>query len=205
MPTFDLKSSVSYFCGARTSSDKCHAQDRGKDDRVVARAAATRRHFGQRVPLLVHRLLSLINMDLPRCQSYDPNLSPRGGTDTVTQFASSQSLDALWGIDGITKPLGFSHFPYEIAAPPRSWAENTGRVTFFRSHDKVRNSCLYSTANSISAARGWTPFKLSREKELQADKGNLFYQGGHFAALEQPDLLWQDIVEFVDHVKETRK
>lgn len=32
-----------------------------------------------------------------------------------------------------------------------------------------------------------------------------FFQGGHFAALEVPDALWQDIVEFVDHVKTTRK
>lgn len=32
-----------------------------------------------------------------------------------------------------------------------------------------------------------------------------YFQGGHFAALEQPEVLWQDIVEFVDHVQSTRK
>lgn len=68
-------------------------------------------------------------------------------------------------MDKIKKPFGASWFPFELANVPKSWAEATGKVSFFKSHDK----------------------------------------GGHFAALEVPDALWQDIVEFVDYVHSTRK
>lgn len=34
------------------------------------------------------------------------------------------------------KPFGFSHFPKEILPVPRAWVERTGRVTFWREHDK---------------------------------------------------------------------
>lgn len=40
---------------------------------------------------------------------------------------------------------------------------------------------------------------------LEILANNYLFQGGHFAALEVPDILWQDIVDFVDHVKATRK
>lgn len=42
-----------------------------------------------------------------------------------------------WSLDKVQIPFGFSHFPYEIAAPPRSWVEATGKVSFFRNHDHV--------------------------------------------------------------------
>lgn len=41
-------------------------------------------------------------------------------------------------MDKIKKPFGSSWFPYELASVPKSWAEATGKVSFFKSHDKVR-------------------------------------------------------------------
>lgn len=42
----------------------------------------------------------------------------------------------------IKKPFGYSWFPYELAPCPRSWAEETGDLSFWREHDKVRVSAL---------------------------------------------------------------
>ncbi|KAK5425922.1 hypothetical protein LTR07_009421 [Exophiala xenobiotica] len=56
------------------------------------------------------------------------------------------------------KPFGFSWFPMELAPIPQAWAATTGKLSFYRQHDK----------------------------------------GGHFAAVEKPDELWNDISEFVD-------
>lgn len=61
----------------------------------------------------------------------------------------------------IHKPLGFSWFPKEITPVPKAWVETTGRLVFYRQHEK----------------------------------------GGHFAALEQPEILWKDVEEFIDIVK----
>ncbi|KAK5994496.1 Putative epoxide hydrolase [Cladobotryum mycophilum] len=60
----------------------------------------------------------------------------------------------------IHKPLGFSWFPKEIAPVPKSWAETTGNLVFFKQH----------------------------------------HSGGHFAALERPDILLKDVEEFVAQV-----
>ncbi|CAO2652562.1 Nn.00g008450.m01.CDS01 [Neocucurbitaria sp. VM-36] len=57
----------------------------------------------------------------------------------------------------VDKPIGYSYFPYELAPVPRAWAEKTGKVVFFKAHEK----------------------------------------GGHFAALERPEQLWEDIEEYV--------
>jgi microsomal epoxide hydrolase len=57
----------------------------------------------------------------------------------------------------VNKPVGYSYFPYELAPVPRAWAEKTGRIVSFRSHER----------------------------------------GGHFAALERPEALWEDVEEFV--------
>jgi microsomal epoxide hydrolase len=59
-------------------------------------------------------------------------------------------------VANINKPLGASWFPKDICSPPKSWLDATGKVSFFRAHDK----------------------------------------GGHFAAMEVPDLLWGDVEEF---------
>ncbi|KAG8169374.1 hypothetical protein KVR01_000119 [Diaporthe batatas] len=72
---------------------------------------------------------------------------------------------AAGSMDKVNKPFGYSWFPMELGFAPKSWADATGKVSFYRAHDK----------------------------------------GGHFAALEVPDVLWQDIVEFVDYVNSTRK
>lgn len=63
-------------------------------------------------------------------------------------------------LDKITKPFGVSWFPHEVSAPPKSWADATGKVTFWRQHDR----------------------------------------GGHFAALEVPELLWGDVEEMLNIV-----
>lgn len=57
----------------------------------------------------------------------------------------------------VDKPVGYSYFPYELAPVPRAWAAKTGRLVFFKSHER----------------------------------------GGHFAALETPEMLWQDVEAFV--------
>jgi microsomal epoxide hydrolase len=36
----------------------------------------------------------------------------------------------------VDKPVGYSYFPYELAPVPRVWAEKTGKVVFFRSHEQ---------------------------------------------------------------------
>lgn len=51
--------------------------------------------------------------------------------------ATPKDLNISWSLDEVKIPFGFSHFPYEIAAPPKSWAEATGKVTFYRNHDEV--------------------------------------------------------------------
>lgn len=71
-----------------------------------------------------------------------------------TQFfadLTGSSFDK-WSIDGMKKPFGLSHFPYEHGAPPRSWAESTGKVSFFRSHDKV-STCVFVPWPSIDARK----------------------------------------------------
>jgi len=66
----------------------------------------------------------------------------------------------------ITKPFGYSWFPRELVAAPKSWAAPMGNLVFFKQHTK----------------------------------------GGHFAALERPEVLLQDIEEFVAQVwPEARK
>ncbi|POS79796.1 hypothetical protein DHEL01_v201801 [Diaporthe helianthi] len=80
-------------------------------------------------------------------------------------FGPSSDSGPMGNLDKIKKPYGYSWFPEELGGLPRSWAEATGKISFYKSHEK----------------------------------------GGHFAALELPDVLWQDIVEFVDLVHATKK
>ena len=42
-------------------------------------------------------------------------------------------MDPRWHV---TKPLGFSSFPMEIAPTPKSWVETTGNLVFHREHGK---------------------------------------------------------------------
>ncbi|KAF2091834.1 alpha/beta-hydrolase [Saccharata proteae CBS 121410] len=57
----------------------------------------------------------------------------------------------------VTKPFGFSWFPYELIPTPKAWAETTGNLVLYKQHT----------------------------------------EGGHFAALEKPEILFADIEEFV--------
>ncbi|KAF2124826.1 epoxide hydrolase 1 [Dothidotthia symphoricarpi CBS 119687] len=57
----------------------------------------------------------------------------------------------------VDKPIGYSYFRFELAPVPRAWAEKTGNMVFFRSHEN----------------------------------------GGHFAALERPDVLLADVEDYV--------
>ena len=76
------------------------------------------------------------------------------------------------------KPLGYSWFPKEIAAVPVSWAATTGNLVWFKRHDEVR--FVYPI------------FWLSSDTEIM--------QGGHFAAMEQPEALLEDIEDFLGQV-----
>lgn len=40
----------------------------------------------------------------------------------------------------VSKPLGYSWFPWEILPSPKSWAGETGDLVFFRDHDAVSRS-----------------------------------------------------------------
>jgi len=57
----------------------------------------------------------------------------------------------------VYKPDGYSYFPFELAPIPKAWAERTGKMVYFKAHEK----------------------------------------GGHFAALEQPEVLWADVEAWV--------
>lgn len=59
--------------------------------------------------------------------------------------STPKDIGETWSLDEVEIPFGFSHFPYEIAAPPKSWAEATGKVSFFRNHDKASVYPLLST------------------------------------------------------------
>lgn len=63
----------------------------------------------------------------------------------------------------IEKPLGYSYFPCELAPMPRKWVETTGRLVWYRLHER----------------------------------------GGHFAAMERPELMFGDVEEFVQQVRES--
>ncbi|KAF1844323.1 alpha/beta-hydrolase [Cucurbitaria berberidis CBS 394.84] len=36
----------------------------------------------------------------------------------------------------VDKPIGYSYFPYELAPVPKAWAEKTGKMVFFKAHEK---------------------------------------------------------------------
>ncbi|KAL4727120.1 hypothetical protein ACLX1H_006021 [Fusarium chlamydosporum] len=62
----------------------------------------------------------------------------------------------------VTKPLGYSWFPFELAPIPKAWVEKTGNLVFHRRHES----------------------------------------GGHFAALERPDVLLKDFEDFVKQISD---
>jgi microsomal epoxide hydrolase len=65
--------------------------------------------------------------------------------------------DLTGGWKDVRVPMGYSWFKKEISNPPKAWIDKTGKVKWYRKHEK----------------------------------------GGHFAALEQPEVLWKDVEDFV--------
>jgi microsomal epoxide hydrolase len=80
--------------------------------------------------------------------------------ESLAMAASPAENPYTGTVEKINKPFGASWFPKDICSPPKSWLDATGKVTFFRAHDR----------------------------------------GGHFAALEVPELLWGDVEEFAFEV-----
>lgn len=61
----------------------------------------------------------------------------------------------------LDKPFGYSYFPFELMPMPKAWVERTGKLVYFKAHEK----------------------------------------GGHFAALERADALWDDVEGLVKRLK----
>jgi pimeloyl-ACP methyl ester carboxylesterase len=36
----------------------------------------------------------------------------------------------------VDKPIGYSYFPHELAPVPKAWAEKTGKMVFYKEHEK---------------------------------------------------------------------
>jgi microsomal epoxide hydrolase len=79
----------------------------------------------------------------------------------------------------INKPLGFSWFPQDLAPIPAAWVAETGNLVFVRHHNKV----IHMHA---------VPKDVEGESVIE-----MAVYGGHFAAVEQPDVLWTDLEDFV--------
>lgn len=79
------------------------------------------------------------------------------------------------------KPMGYSSFPQEIIPMPLAWvkADMGANLVWCKRHDRV------CTPQPRIAEAGVTDVVL------------LMVQGGHFAAMEVPELLAEDIKEFV--------
>lgn len=89
--------------------------------------------------------------------------------------------------------MGFSSFPREITPTPRTWAASQGNVVFYRAHDKVRNKI--PNTDSVPLILSYFIYFLSSPTCVRD-----IVQGGHFAALEQPELLLKDLEDFIAQV-----
>lgn len=67
-------------------------------------------------------------------------------------------------------------FPRELMPTPVHWVEKTVNLVWSKEHKAV--SCSSTCI---------------RKTQVRADT----MQGGHFAALEKPEELWQDVEEFI--------
>jgi microsomal epoxide hydrolase len=80
------------------------------------------------------------------------------------------------------KPMGYSLFSHDLAVLPYAWVKHIyPNMVFFQAHAIVSSVCML--CNLL--------------KGLIADSD---LQGGHFAALEQPKALLEDVEEFVGAV-----
>ena len=81
----------------------------------------------------------------------------------------------------LKKPTGFSWFPLEIMPVPKEWAQQTCNLKLWRAHDEVS-------------------LRIRLSRFLRVDSIDRTQQGGHFAAMEKPDVLLQDVEDFVNQV-----
>lgn len=140
------------------------------------RSIAPGSYFGVYHALLAHRNLPSVNLHIPPGK-WAHYLRHFDIFNTINQNFPPPPIAAAnerrWFI---TKPFGFSAVPFELAPLPRSWVETTGNLVYWGQHQKVR------IATSLTIA-------LTRS------------QGGHFAALEQPEELMSDLVNFVEQIR----
>lgn len=102
------------------------------------------------------------------------------------------AMDPRWYI---RKPLGFSYFPKELVPVPRAWVETTGNLVFWRQHEKVEMKLL-----PFPLSHPLCVWERERESQCLADILSYLPQGGHFAALERPHDLADDLVAFLEQV-----
>jgi microsomal epoxide hydrolase len=75
----------------------------------------------------------------------------------------------------INKPTGYSAFPYEVRPTPKGWVEGGANLVFFREHTQGGCDCPRCVFRDLM--------------------GSL--PGGHFAAMERPQALAKDILDFL--------
>lgn len=82
--------------------------------------------------------------------------------------------------------MGYSLFPNEVSFMPKAWAEAVyPNLKFYRTHEKVSEAI---------------PTRF-----FDVENANITPKGGHFAALEQPELFLEDVEEFFKLVRATSK
>lgn len=96
---------------------------------------------------------------------------------TGSRHFHTESQPNLAKIKATGKPIGYSLFKKEITPFLPEWAEGEVNLVWSKKHEKVRRSLVHDLPDP-------------REKWLTD-------QGGHFAALEQPEQLWQDLHDFL--------
>lgn len=100
-------------------------------------------------------------------------------------------LNLLLDTKTLKKSIGYSYFPKEICPTPVAWARKLGDMVFHKEHDKVifffLNRFFFFHIYFVIGMDGWMDGLTFR----------LIFQGGHFAALEQPQLFMEDLEAFV--------
>jgi hypothetical protein len=73
---------------------------------------------------------------------------------------------------------------------PKAWVEKQGNLVWYKQHNKASIICSFPYSRPSPVL-----ILVSMDKLVL-----LVIQGGHFAALEQPELIIQDLDEFVQQV-----
>lgn len=74
---------------------------------------------------------------------------------------------------------------------PKAWVAKQGNLVWYKQHTKV---------SAIIPHSKYSPRIPSRYLGVKYLTHVVVIQGGHFAALEQPELIIQDVEEFVQQV-----